>query len=169
MSQKVVVIDTEGDGLADEATVFHVMGWTYGEVDSNKNLLVDTTHSEHQMKCLLEQWHRDDYKIIIHNAMRHDVALFRRLLRVNLPYGTYVDTLALSWALNHDRQKHGLGSYGDDYGVPKPDVEHWQRQEGQTLAEFQYIMRHRVISDVQINWLLWKDLESTLGELYDIY
>jgi len=160
MTKKVVVIDTEGDGLAHDATVFHVMGWTY---DGDT---VETTHSEHHMKCKLEEWHRDGYKIIIHNALRHDVALFMRLLHVELPVSTYVDTLALSWTLNHDRPKHGLGEYGEDFGVPKPQVEFWSRQEGQTEEEFQEIMRNRVTSDVKINWILWKQLESKLGELY---
>ena len=162
MTKKVVVIDTEGDGLAHDATVFHVMGWTY---DGDT---VETTHSEHHMKCKLEDWHRDDYKIVIHNALRHDVALFMRLLQVTLPVSSYVDTLALSWTLNHHRSmsEHGLGDYGEDYGIPKPKVDFWSRQEGQTEEEFQEIMRDRVTSDVRINWILWKQLESKLGELY---
>jgi DNA polymerase III alpha subunit (gram-positive type) len=160
MTKKVVVIDTEGDGLSHDATIFHVMGWTYD------GLTVETTHSEFHMKCMLEEWYVDDYKIVIHNAMRHDVALFMRLLDIHLPVSSYVDTLALSWTLNHDKPKHGLGEYGEHFGVPKPDVEFWSIQEGQTQDEFQEIMRNRVTEDVKINWMLWKQIEGKLGELY---
>jgi hypothetical protein len=94
------------------------------------------------------------------------VSLFMRLLDIHLPVSSYVDTLALSWTLNHDKPKHGLGEYGVEFGVPKPDVEFWSIQEGQTQDEFQEIMRNRVTEDVKINWMLWKQLESKLGELY---
>lgn len=165
---KVVVIDTEGDGLAalqsdptkKLATCFHVMGWTYD------GKTVETTHSDTEMIRMLYKWEREGYKIVIHNAMRHDVSLFKRLLGVHLSYPTYVDTLALSWTLNHTRSNHGLGGYGEDFGVPKPDVEFWEQQEGQTLDEFQEIMRNRVVEDVKINWKLWKQLEKKLEELY---
>lgn len=165
---KVVVVDTEGNGLAQEqadetkakATVFHIMGYTYD------GKTVETTTGDTQMCNLLYKWEREGYKIVMHNAMRHDVSLFRDLLGVDLPASTYVDTLALSWTLNHDRSNHGLGSYGEDFGVPKPDVEFWERQEGQTEEEFLEIMRERVSVDVLINWKLWKQLEGKLGELY---
>ena len=167
---KVVVIDTEGDGLAGlqpdpdkkQATCFHVLGYTYDGVK------VETTHDDTDMCNLLYRWQRENRKIVIHNAMRHDVRLFRDLLGVELPSHLYVDTLALSWTLNHHRGKadHGLGSYGEDFGVPKPDVEFWEQQGGQTEAEFLEIMRNRVTEDVKINWKLWKQLEGKLGELY---
>ena len=50
--------------------------------------------------------------------------------------------------------------YGEDYGIPKPEVEFWTQQEDQTLIEFQEIMSNRVTEDVKINWKLWKELES---------
>lgn len=167
MNQKVVVVDTEGDGLAYDqpdgksaATRFWVMGWTY---DGSS---VETCTRDTDMITQLYKWHREGYLICCHNTIRHDHTLFKRILGVDLPDTAYIDTLALSWTLNHNRAKHGLAGYGEDFGVPKPEVEFWEPQEGQSMNDFLDIMVDRVTEDVKINYQLWKKFEKTLGELY---
>jgi len=70
-----------------------------------------------------------------------------------------VDTLALSWYLNHDRPKHGLEGYGEDYGVPKPVIKDWDSLTPEDYA-------HRCNEDVRINYRLWVDLQNKLRRLY---
>lgn len=167
MTQKVVVVDTEGDGLSHDqpngskaATKFWVMGWTYD------GSTVETTFRDTDMATQLYKWRREGYLICCHNAIRHDHSLFKRILGVDLPYEAYIDTLALSWTLNPSRAKHGLAGYGEDFGIPKPEVEFWEPQEGQTMDDFLGIMKARVTEDTLINYKLWVSLESKLKELY---
>jgi len=71
-----------------------------------------------------------------------------------------IDTLFLSWYLEPDRPKHGLDSYGDEAGVPKPPIEDWEN-----LPIEEYI--HRVTEDVKINMYVWKKQLKQLLKLYD--
>ena len=57
----------------------------------------------------------------------------------------------MSWVLNTNRGKHGLDSFGQDFGVPKPKVDDWVN-----LTQEEYA--HRCQEDVKINWLLWQNL-----------
>ena len=147
---KIVVLDSEGDGLAYDCTKLHVMGWTVDGVN------IHATGDYDEMRSVLIQ---PNTKFVCHNAVRHDLVVFNRVLNLNLDYSQFIDTLALSWTLNYDRAKHGLASYGEDFGVPKPEVEDWSYQPYE-------VYENRVIEDVKINWKLWKDLERKLGVLY---
>lgn len=147
---KFIVLDSETDGFLDVATKFHVVAWTEDGVNFNH------TNDYEEIRSLLAQ---DDTKIVCHNAIRFDLPMFNKLLGTSLKYTQFVDTLALSWYLNFDRDRHGLESYGIDYGVPKPKVEDWS-----TLTYEEYA--HRCVEDVKINWHLWKDLHTALIKLY---
>jgi DNA polymerase III alpha subunit (gram-positive type) len=147
---KFIVFDSESDGLAYEATKLHVFAWT----EDGKE--VQVTHDYEDMKKVLLQ---EDTMFVGHNAIRHDMPLFNNLLGLDLKYTKFVDTLALSWYLNFNRDRHGLEFYGIEYGVPKPKVDDWKN-----LTPEQYA--HRVTEDVKINWRLWKELERKLGLLY---
>lgn len=147
---RFVVLDTESDGLAYEATKLHVMAYTEdGET-------IKVTHDYEEMKGVLSQ---QDCMFVCHNAVRHDLPLLNRILGLDLKYGQFVDTLALSWYLNFDNGRPGLGDYGVSYGIPKPKVDDWHGLSPEEYA-------HRVTEDVKINWKLWKDLERKLGVLY---
>lgn len=147
---RYVVFDTESDGFSDVATKLHVLGYTYDGID------YQTTDDYEKMREFFQQ---KGVKYIAHNGIRHDLPLINRLLGMGLRYVDFVDTLPLSWAINYQRDKHGLESYGDTFGVQKPKITDWS---GLTYEEY----AHRVTEDVKINWLLWKDLERKLGVLY---
>ena len=77
-----------------------------------------------------------------------------------------------------DRQKHGLDSFFQDYGIAKPKVgthrwsapvkEKWNTDKGhQTRLKRHFaIMRHRCQEDVKINVALWEDLKNRLVDIY---
>lgn len=71
----------------------------------------------------------------------------------------FVDTLALSWYLDLNRDKHGLESYGDEFGVPKPEIKDWE-----SLTQEDY--DNRVQEDVKIQYRTYKKLKGMFEELY---
>jgi DNA polymerase I-like protein with 3'-5' exonuclease and polymerase domains len=147
---KIIVLDSESDGLWKEATKLHVVAWTDdGETYHH-------TNDYEVMKSLLLE---EDTRIVAHNSIRHDLPTFNKILGLNLNHTKFIDSLALSWYVNFERDKHGLEGYGIEYGVPKPKVEDWS-----SLSYEEYT--HRCVEDVKINWRLWKDLERKLLKLY---
>lgn len=147
---KIIVLDSESDGLWKEATKIHVLAYTEDGINYNHTADYD------KMRELLTQ---PDTRFVAHNSCRHDLPTFNKLLGMKLDYNKFIDSLALSWYLNFDRDKHGLESYGIEYGVPKPKVDDWSNLSYEEYA-------HRCVEDVKINWKLWKDLESKLMKLY---
>jgi len=142
------VFDIETDGL--DSTKIHVISW----MDDQGN--VQHTHDYVAMRIFLEE-----APILIgHNIVRFDIPAVEKVLGVKIT-AKLVDTLALSWYLNHSRSlgDHNLASYGEEYGVPKPKVEDWV---GLTPEEY----AHRCNEDVKINARLWRDLDIKLKKLY---
>ena len=90
--------------------------------------------------------------------LRFDIPAVEKVLGIKVK-ARLIDTLALSWYLHHDRMKHGLEGYGEDYGVPKPVIKDWN-----TLTPQEYA--HRCDEDVKINNRLWRDLSMKLDKLY---
>lgn len=95
-----------------------------------------------------------------HNVVRFDVPVFERILGIKIK-AKLVDTLPLSWTLfpERDQKKHGLGSWGEEFGIPKPAVEDWSDQPIEV-----YI--NRVEEDVKINTRLWQKIYDKLMYLY---
>jgi len=147
---KYIVLDSESDGLWEEATKLHVLSWTEDGINYK------STNDYNEMRSILTT---PDTKFVAHNCIRHDLPLFNKILGLELTYKSFVDSLALSWYVNFDRLKHGIESYGIDYGVPKPKVDDW---EGLTYEEY----KHRCEEDTKINWQLWKELDGKLDQLY---
>lgn len=148
---KFVVLDSESDDLWEKATKIHVLSWTEdGET-------YKSTNDYGVMKSLLET---PDTMFVCHNAIRHDLPLFNKILKTKLTYKNFVDSLALSWYINFNRVKHGIESYGPDYGLAKPKVEDWVNLSYEEYA-------HRCEEDVKINWCLWEDLHKALLKLYE--
>jgi hypothetical protein len=147
---KIIVLDSESDGLWKDATKLHVIAYTDDGINYKH------TGDYDEMRSLLLQ---DGVRIVAHNAIRHDLMTFNKILGVNLNHTKFIDTLALSWYINFERAAHGLEGYGIEYGVPKPKVEDWS-----TLTYEEYA--HRCVEDVKINWRLWKELETKLLKLY---
>ena len=142
------VFDIETDGLLDELTKIHVMSW------SNDMGEVKHTHDYDEMRYVL----LNSETLVGHNIIRFDIPAIEKVLGIEVK-ARLIDTLALSWYLNHDRMKHGLEGYGEDYGVPKPVIKDWN-----TLTPQEYA--HRCNEDVKINNRLWRDLSMKLDKLY---
>ena len=142
------VFDIETDGLLDELTKIHVMSW------SNDMGEVEHTHDYDEMRYVL----LNTGTLVGHNIIRFDIPAVEKLLGIKVK-ARLIDTLALSWYINHTRMKHGLEGYGEEYGVPKPVIKDWN-----TLTPQEYA--HRCDEDVKINNRLWRDLDLKLNKLY---
>lgn len=99
------------------------------------------------------------HKLYMHNGKLFDNEALIFLGVDEVEQCQIVDTLYLSWYLDPKRQRHGLGEYGEDYGIPKPVIENW---EGQTQDEY----NHRVMQDVRIQYRLVKDQMAQLKKMY---
>ena len=144
----MVVFDIETDGLLEEATKIHVLSW----MDESGE--VQHTHDQFMMALLLTQAET----LVGHNIIRFDIPVVEKLLGIKVE-AKLVDTLALSWYLNHDRPRHGLEGYGEDYGIPKPQIKDWNNLTPEEYA-------HRCNEDVKINARLYKDWSAQLEWLY---
>jgi hypothetical protein len=144
----MTVFDCETDGLLDQMTKIHVVSWM--GTDGN----VHHTHDYEAMRLFFTE-----SKVLIgHNIIRFDIPAVEKILGIKVK-ARLIDTLAVSWYLNHDRIKHGLEGYGVDYGVPKPVITDWNSLTPEDYA-------HRCDEDVKINTRLWRDLEIKLNRLY---
>ena len=142
------VYDIETDGLLDELTKIHVLSYS----DDGKT--VHHTHDYDEMR----EFFATRKVLVGHNHVRFDIPAVEKVLGIKVK-ARLIDTLALSWYLHHDRMKHGLEGYGEDYGVPKPVIKDWN-----TLTPEEYA--HRCDEDVKINNRLWRDLSMKLDKLY---
>jgi len=142
------VFDIETDGLLDELTKVHVLSY------SRDGKEVTHTHDYNEMR----EFFLTEKTLVGHNIIRFDAPAIEKVLGIKIK-ARMIDTLALSWYLHHTRLKHGLGEYGEEYGVPKPVVDDWDN-----LSKEEYA--HRCDEDVKINVRLWRDLELKLNKLY---
>jgi len=146
----IVVLDSESDGLAYECTKLHVLSYTRDG---------ETYHSTDDYDDMRAVINSADL-LVAHNGIRHDMVVFNRILGIPMDYRKWVDTLALSWYLYPERNRHGLAEWGQDIGVTKPKVDDWQNL---SFEEYAY----RCEEDTKINWLLWKKMERRLEEIYE--
>ena len=144
----ITVFDIETDGL--DPTLIHVLSWSndFGEVKS--------THDYDEMRYVL----LNSPTLVGHNIIRYDVPAVEKILGIKVT-ARLIDTLGISWYVNHWKSKHGLAEYGEEYGVPKPKIDDWQN-----LSPEEY--KHRCEEDVRINNLLWKTLNYKLGKMYPV-
>ena len=142
------VFDIETDGLLDQMTKIHVLSYS----DDNKTVI--HTHDYDEMR----EFFLTRKTLVGHNIVRFDIPAVEKLLGIKVE-ARLIDTLALSWYIHHDRLKHGLEGYGDEFGVPKPEIKDWN-----TLTPEEYA--HRCNEDVKINNRLWMLLNMKLNKLY---
>lgn len=142
---KVNVFDIEADGFTP--TKIHVLSVHDGE-------RIKSTNSYDNMRS----WMMKTQVMVAHNCVRFDLPVLRRLLGVDTK-ARIVDTLALSWYLFPDRERHGLAEWGEDFGIPKPVIEDWHN-----LSYEEY--RHRCEEDVKINKKLWDKCWDYLLKIY---
>jgi len=145
----IVVLDSESDGLAYECTKLHVLSYTRDG---------ETYHSTGDYDDMRAVINSADL-LVAHNSIRHDMVVFNRILGIPMDYTKWTDTLALSWYLYPERNRHGLADIGVEHGVEKPKIDDWQNLSYEEYA-------HRCERDVMINWLEWKKQEKRLRELY---
>jgi DNA polymerase III epsilon subunit-like protein len=143
------LFDIETDGLYDEVTKIHVLSYTNDGV---------TFHNLFDYEAI-KDFFLNNKVLIGHNVVRFDLRVISKILGIDTSKHKVYDTLPLCWYLDHDRLRHGLESYGEDYGIPKPVVEDWQ---GLTPQEY----AHRCTEDVKINWKLWQEKLKQLKFLY---
>jgi DNA polymerase III alpha subunit (gram-positive type) len=144
----MTVFDIETNGLLDVLDKIHVLSWMGSDGK------VHHTHDYDKMRLFFER----EEVLVGHNLIRFDIPAVEKVLGIKVR-ARLVDTLALSWYLNHERMKHGLEGYGEEYGVPKPVIKDWD-----SLTPEEYA--HRCNEDVRINYRLWVDLQNKLRRLY---
>ena len=144
----MIVFDIETNGLNPDR--IHCLSYTVNGED------IKTLYDYSQMtELLLNAKH-----LIGHNIIRYDIPVLERILNLNLSDIQLFDTLPMSWVINLNRSKHGLESFGEEFGIPKPVVSDW---ENLSLEEY----GHRCEEDVKINWRLWQDLLKKYLFLYN--
>lgn len=153
--RNATTFDIEADGLLDEATLFHVLSFCMA--NKAKGSIQGADHK--RFKDFLNYHINNKIPVVVHNGICFDIPLCEKLLDIDLSELMVIDTLALSWYLNTDREMHGLGSFLEDYGIKKPDIENWD-----DLSYEEY--KHRCEEDVKINVALWEDMQNRLIEMY---
>lgn len=152
---KEVIWDLEADNLLDNISKIHCLSYRFVETPNEVETLVDYTSILDWFKWMEEEQH----VAIGHNIIGYDFKVVEKVL--NYKYsGKRIDTLPLSWYLNHDRRLHGLESYGEDFGVPKPVIDDWSTQ---TIEDY----KHRCEEDTMINYHVWLQLKGKLQEIYN--
>lgn len=153
--RKATVFDTEGDGLLDIISKFHVLCC---ELSNGVKTSIKGDDIERIKKFF--KYHIDnEIPVVAHFAVFFDIPAVEKVLGIDLSKLMVIDTVAVSWYLNVNRNTHGLDSFFEDYGIAKPKVDDW---EGLTYEEYE----NRCVEDVKINVALWEDLKERLIEMY---
>lgn len=136
---KATVFDIESDGLLREATKIHVLAFQM----AGKALSSIKGDDTKRLKAFF-QWHLDNKApLVAHNATTYDIPLVEKLLSVDLSGIMLIDSLSLSWYLNFQRNRHGLGTFHEDYGIEKPEVDEdeWAGMPKNELDVIEYYER----------------------------
>lgn len=146
---KEFVFDIEADGLLDSITKIHCL--SYNQVGGqSKGTIYD-------QKDIVE-FLSEDHLYIGHHIIGYDFKALEKIYGIKRPKN-FFDTLAWSWYLFPDRAEHGLESWGEDFGVPKPKIDNWQDL---TVEEY----THRCEEDVKINTKLYQLIKDKMKEIY---
>ena len=157
---KIYAADVEATGLlhhlveqGDKAKLHNLC--VMDIVDCNmKTMHTNTDQQRKDIQALLDQ----PTIFIMHNGICYDKNALKHF-GYDVSNVIFVDTLALSWYLDLNRDKHGLENYGEEFGVPKPAIVDWE-----SLTQQNY--DHRVQEDVKIQYRTYKKLKSMFEELY---
>ena len=107
----MALFDLESDGLHNDVTKIHCVVYT-----NNGKDFTELTHYDD-----MREFFTSAKYLIGHDIIRYDTRVAQKILGIEIKAKLY-DTLPLSWYLNHDRLKHGLEGFGEDFGIPKPNV-----------------------------------------------
>lgn len=156
--EQATVADLEADGLLDTVTKIHVMSLQMQDKDI---ISLGTEEGCKRIKACFKHHIDKEIPMVIHNGISYDIPMVEQVLGLDLSKLMVIDSLALSWYLNTTRQRHGLATFHEDYGIEKPPIDDW---EGLTFEEY----KHRCQEDVKINKALWEDLKVRLIEMYTL-
>jgi len=145
----MVILDIETDGLVP--TVIHCISY---RLFGTKRTF--TMYEYDEMRDFFGEY---TDPIVGHNIQRYDIPAIEKLLGVEIK-NQLIDTLALSWYLYPERNRHGLEHWGETLGVKKVEVNDW-------LKAGKEVYKNRCEGDVEINSLLWGKMNNKLHELYD--
>tara|TARA_R110002073_G_scaffold3315_6_gene22340 strand:+ start:4473 stop:6497 length:2025 start_codon:yes stop_codon:yes gene_type:complete len=147
------VIDIETDGLI--STKIHVM--SVGYKDSEGEWKVKSTPDYDTMVEIMSD---PDNTVVGHHFKIFDSVQLSNVLGFEVK-ARIIDTLPLAWYIFPERRSgtFGLGAFGEDYGIPKPEIDDWEN-----LSYEDY--KNRCEEDVKINIALWEDILERLVELY---
>lgn len=157
------VFDIESNGLLDKADTIYCLAYTiYNNFDKiEEGVLTDITEIKKFFEEDSEHSTEDTECLIGHNIVRYDIPLVQKLLGVNIPKNVRViDTLALSFYLYPENDRHGLESWGKKIGTKKLAIEDWQN-----LDVVEYIERCK--GDVRINEKIFLKFFKYLFKLYN--
>lgn len=145
------IFDIETDGLLPEVSKIHCLSYI--------NLKTKTKTTTSIYEHILNFFSKKDNILIGHNIVQYDIAVIEKLFNIKVK-STLIDTLGLSWTLSPERDKHGLESWGDFFGIEKPKINDWSN-----LTKEEYF--NRCEKDVEINTKLWEYQDNYLNKLYD--
>jgi hypothetical protein len=153
---KVYVCDIETTGFLDKIQSFddlHVLSCSYQDKDGNW-----TVKSTNKFEDIQKIVGNPNNTLVFHNGISYDKPVLEKMgFEFN---AVLIDTLGLSRALFPSRQRHGLGEWGEDFGVLKPSVELWEGLDYQVYKE-------RCEQDCRINTNLWLVILNKLRGLYE--
>ena len=150
---KFLIFDVEADGLLKEATKIHCCS-----IHTEEGGIRTTTDYNQMRKLFLTE----GFYFVGHNIQQYDKPLLEKLLGIKLDYTKFIDTLAISYVKDSKKPKVGLEYYGEEFGIPKIEVEDSQWKEGD--AE---LMKLRCERDVAINKRLFDEQLAYFRQLYN--
>ena len=147
----MTIFDIETDGFLDKLTKIHVVSYKTPDMVEPVSMF---DYDE------MREFFLSQDTLIGHFIVGFDVPAIEKVLGITIK-AKLIDTLSVSWYLSPERASHGLASYGEDFGVPKPVVDDWDN-----LSQDEYA--HRCQEDVKINSRLWSIQDKKLDRLYPI-
>ena len=155
MVSREVALDIESDNLLDNVTKIWCLSYRF--VDTPDEVFTLTDYGG--IREFFKEAEEKDYILICHNVIMYDLRVLKKILGITW-CGKKIDTLLVSWYINHGRSKHGLEFYGEEFGVPKPVIKDWSTQK---LEDYVY----RCEQDTMIQVKTWLQLKGKLQELYN--
>lgn len=146
--------DIEGDNLLEDITKIYCM--SNNELDVRMNSIRKFTLTSQSR--INEMFQNPDNMLVMHNGVSYDGPAVAKVNGITVK-AEIIDTLFLSWYLYPNRTLHGLASHGEDFGIPKPEIDDWEN-----LSLEEYI--HRCEEDVRIQTALWRQIWDNLKLLY---
>lgn len=157
MRDKVIIFDIETDGLLEEVTKIHCLSYN---IYYNQEHIIGSIINTSEIIDFFNHFRSKGYTLIGHNIIRYDIPVLKKLLGIKFNGYRLVDTLPLSWYLYPNHIEHGLESWGERLGVPKPEITDWEN-----LSIGEYV--HRCSEDVRINTMLYEKQFNYLNLLYE--